>query len=159
MPPRCHINRCTSQEAHGGGTSRNPFPDPHKHGGGFRSIFDGAIARVLTTCLCRRGFSAAGVMRPSDMSNVNIIVLSVVPVRALADQLRMHPVDVVKDVRARGYRLGSIRGAVGRWTMALRRNDAERYLDCRRWSFGRYRALEPDGIRDVLHQRPYCRLA
>jgi hypothetical protein len=69
------------------------------------------------------------------MSNANIIVLDdagAVPVRALADQLRMHPVDVVKDLRARGYRLGSIRGAVGRWTMALRRNDAERYLAERR---------------------------
>jgi micrococcal nuclease len=32
-------------------------------------------------------------------------------------------------------------------------------LDCRRWSFGRYRALEPDGIRDVLHQQPYRRPA
>ena len=29
-------------------------------------------------------------------------------------------------------------------------------LDCARWSFGRDRALEPDGIRDVLHQQPYC---
>jgi hypothetical protein len=69
------------------------------------------------------------------MSNANIIVLDdagAVPVRALADRLRMHPVDVVKDLRARGYRLGSIRGAVGRWTMALRRNDAERYLAERR---------------------------
>jgi hypothetical protein len=69
------------------------------------------------------------------MSNVNIIVLDdagAVPVRALADRLRMHPVDVVKDLRARGYRLGSIRGAAGHWTMALRRNDAERYLAERR---------------------------
>jgi micrococcal nuclease len=30
-------------------------------------------------------------------------------------------------------------------------------LDCRRWSFGRYRSLEPAGIRDVLRQEPYCR--
>jgi hypothetical protein len=44
----------------------------------------------------------------------------------------MHPVDVVKDLRARGYGLGSIRGAGGQWTMALRRNDAERYLAERR---------------------------
>jgi hypothetical protein len=44
----------------------------------------------------------------------------------------MHPVDVVKDLRDRGYRLGSIRGAVGRWTMALTRGDAERYLAERR---------------------------
>ena len=50
------------------------------------------------------------------MSNVNIIVLvdaEAVPVRALADRLRMHPVDVVKDLRGRGYTLGSIRGAAG----------------------------------------------
>jgi hypothetical protein len=92
-------------------------------------------ASRFTTCLYRRGSSAAGVMRPSDMSNVNIIVLSdaeAVPIRALADQLRMHPVDVVKDLRGRGYTLGSIRGAVGRWTMALTRGDAERYLAERR---------------------------
>jgi hypothetical protein len=44
----------------------------------------------------------------------------------------MHPVDVVKDLRGRGYTLGSIRGAVGRWTMALTRGDAERYLAERR---------------------------
>ena len=69
------------------------------------------------------------------MSNANIIVLDdagAVPVRVLADRLRMHPVDVVKDLRARGYRLDSIRGVVGRWTMALRRNDTERYLAERR---------------------------
>ena len=69
------------------------------------------------------------------MSNVNIIVLvdaEAVPVRTLADHLRMHPVDVVKDLRGRGYTLGSIRGAAGHWTMALRRNDAERYLAERR---------------------------
>ena len=38
------------------------------------------------------------------MSNANIIVLDdagAVPVRALADRLRMHPVDVVKDLRPR----------------------------------------------------------
>jgi micrococcal nuclease len=29
-------------------------------------------------------------------------------------------------------------------------------LDCRRWSSGRYRTLEPAGIRDVLRQEPYC---
>ena len=69
------------------------------------------------------------------MSNVNIIVLDdaeAVPVRTLADRLRMHPVDVVKDLRRRGYTLGSIRGTAGHWTMALRRNDAERYLAERR---------------------------
>jgi hypothetical protein len=44
----------------------------------------------------------------------------------------MHPVDVVKGLRGRGYRLGSIRGAAGHWTMALKRNDAERYLAERR---------------------------
>ena len=74
-------------------------------------------------------------MRQSEMSNTNIIVLDdaeAVPVRALADRLRIHPVDVVKDLRGRGYRLGSIRGAAGHWTMALRRNDAERYLAERR---------------------------
>ena len=37
-----------------------------------------------------------------------------------------------KDLRGRGYTLGSIRGAAGHWTMALRRNDAERYLAERR---------------------------
>jgi hypothetical protein len=77
--------------------------------------------------------------RPSEMSNANIIVLDdaeAVPVRALADRLRMHPVDVVKDLRGRGYTMGSIRGAVGRWTMALRRNDAERYLAERREAAG-----------------------
>ena len=69
------------------------------------------------------------------MSNVNIIVLvdaEAVPVRTLADHLRMHPVDVVKDLRGRGYTLGSIRGGAGHWTMALTRNDAERYLAERR---------------------------
>jgi hypothetical protein len=69
------------------------------------------------------------------MSNANIIVLNdaeAVPVRTLADRLRMHPVDVVKDLRGRGYTLGSIRGGAGHWTMALRRNDAERYLTERR---------------------------
>ena len=73
--------------------------------------------------------------RPSEMSNAAIIVLAdaeAVPVRTLADRLRMHPVDVVKDLRGRGYRLGSIRGAAGHWTMALKRNDAERYLAERR---------------------------
>ena len=54
------------------------------------------------------------------MSNAAIIVLAdaeAVPVRTLADRLRMHPVDVVKDLRGRGHRLGSIRGerAIGRW--------------------------------------------
>jgi micrococcal nuclease len=29
-------------------------------------------------------------------------------------------------------------------------------LDCARWSFGRYRSLEPDGVRDVISQEPYC---
>ena len=85
--------------------------------------------------------SSAGAVLPPHcgetqaMSNANIIVLDdaeAVPVRALADRLRMHPVDVVKDLRGRGYTLGSVRGAVGRWTMALRRNDAERYLVERR---------------------------
>ena len=69
------------------------------------------------------------------MSNANIIVLAdaeAVPVRTLADHLGMHPVDVVKDLRGRGYTLGSIRGAAGPWMMALRRNDAERYLAERR---------------------------
>ena len=39
------------------------------------------------------------------MSNAAIIVLAdseAVPVRTLADRLRMHPVDVVKDLRGRG---------------------------------------------------------
>jgi endonuclease YncB( thermonuclease family) len=27
-------------------------------------------------------------------------------------------------------------------------------LDCQRWSFGRYRALEPDGVREIT---PHCR--
>jgi hypothetical protein len=69
------------------------------------------------------------------VSNANIIVLAhaeAVPVRTLADHLGMHPIDVVKDLRGRGYTLGSIRGAAGHWTMALRRNDAERYLAERR---------------------------
>jgi hypothetical protein len=69
------------------------------------------------------------------MSNRVVIVLAdaeAVPVRALADHLRMQRVDVVKDLRGRGYKLGSIRGAAGHWTMALRRNDAERYLVERR---------------------------
>ena len=69
------------------------------------------------------------------MSNRVIIVLAdaeAVPVRALADHLRMHRVDVVRDLRGRGYKFGSIRGAAGHWTMALRRNDAERYLVERR---------------------------
>ena len=29
-------------------------------------------------------------------------------------------------------------------------------LDCARWSFGRYRALEPDGVREIIHQAAYC---
>ena len=75
------------------------------------------------------------------MSNRVIIVLAdaeAVPVRALADRLRMHPVDVVKDLRGHGYALGSIRGAAGQWTMALRRNDAERYLAERRKTGARH---------------------
>jgi hypothetical protein len=78
-------------------------------------------------------------MRQIEMSNANIIVLDdaeAVSVGALADRLRMHRVDVVKDLRGRGYTLGSIRGAVSRWTMALRRNDAERYLAERREAAG-----------------------
>jgi hypothetical protein len=91
----------------------------------------------FTTCCLPAGSFAACVEALSgrEMSNVNIIVLDdaeAVPVRALADRLRMHPVDVVKDLRGRGYRLGSIRGAAGHWTMALKRNDAERYLAERR---------------------------
>jgi hypothetical protein len=69
------------------------------------------------------------------MSNRVIIVLAdgeAVPVRALADRLGMRTVEVVKDLRRRGYVLGSIRGAAGQWTMALKRNDAERYLAERR---------------------------
>ena len=30
-------------------------------------------------------------------------------------------------------------------------------LDCARWSFGRYRSLEPAGVRDLIQQEPYCR--
>jgi chaperonin GroEL (HSP60 family) len=81
-------------------------------------------------CMCRIEQTSQ-----SEMSNAAIIVLAdaeAVPVRTLADRLRMHPVDVVKDLRGRGYRLGSIRGAAGHWTMALKRNDAERYLAERR---------------------------
>ena len=29
-------------------------------------------------------------------------------------------------------------------------------LDCARWSHARYRRLEPDGVRDIIHQAPYC---
>jgi hypothetical protein len=71
------------------------------------------------------------------MSNDNIIALAdadAAPVRALADHLRMHPVNVVKDLKSRGYALGSIRGATGQWTKALARGDAERYLAERRSS-------------------------
>jgi hypothetical protein len=81
-------------------------------------------------CMCRIEQT-----RSSEMSNAAIIVLAdaeAVRVRTLADRLRMHPADVVKDLRGRGYRLGSIRGAAGRWTMALKRGDAERYLADRR---------------------------
>ena len=70
-----------------------------------------------------------------EMANNNIIALAdgyAVPVRALADHLRMHPVDVAKDLKSRGYAQGSIRSAAGQWTKALRRNDAERYLAERR---------------------------
>ena len=70
------------------------------------------------------------------MSNRIIIVLDdaeAVPVRALADPLgAAPPLDIVKDLRGRGYALGSIRGAASHWAMALRRNDAERYLAERR---------------------------
>ena len=44
-----------------------------------------------------------------EMANNNIIALAdgdAVPVRALADHLRMHPVDVAKDLKSRGYALG-----------------------------------------------------
>ena len=54
------------------------------------------------------------------MSNANIIVLDDaegVPVRALADRLRMHPVDVVKDLRAAdtGWARSAAQSAGGRW--------------------------------------------
>ena len=29
-------------------------------------------------------------------------------------------------------------------------------LDCRRWSSGRYRPLEPDGVREIIRQASYC---
>ena len=29
-------------------------------------------------------------------------------------------------------------------------------LDCRRFSHGRYRALEPEGVREIIAQAPYC---
>ena len=29
-------------------------------------------------------------------------------------------------------------------------------LDCARWSSGRYRKLEPDGVREIIHQAHYC---
>ena len=67
-----------------------------------------------------------------DIAIMSTKGMSVTAARMPADQLRMHPVDVVKDLRGRGYTLGSIRGAVGRWTMALTRGDAERYLAERR---------------------------
>ena len=85
--------------------------------------------------LSARFFPRSAPMRSGKMSNRVIIVLAdaeAVPVRALANRLRMHPVDVVKDLRGRGYTLGSIRGAAGHRTMALKRNDAERYLAERR---------------------------
>ena len=77
--------------------------------------------------MCRSFERARNVQRQHHRSRAEAV-----PVRTLADHLRMHPVDVVKDLRGRGYTLGSIRGAAGQWTMALRRNDAERYLAERR---------------------------
>ena len=41
MPPRCHVNRCISQEARGGGTTRNPFPTRISVVDGSRSVFSG----------------------------------------------------------------------------------------------------------------------
>ena len=29
-------------------------------------------------------------------------------------------------------------------------------LDCAHWSSGRYRKFEPDGVREIIHQAPYC---
>jgi micrococcal nuclease len=29
-------------------------------------------------------------------------------------------------------------------------------LDCAHWSMGRYRRLEPDGVREIIRQAPYC---
>ena len=29
-------------------------------------------------------------------------------------------------------------------------------LDCARWSSGRYRRLEPGGVRDIIRAAPYC---
>jgi micrococcal nuclease len=29
-------------------------------------------------------------------------------------------------------------------------------LDCAHYWHGRYRALEPDGVREIVHQAPYC---
>jgi endonuclease YncB( thermonuclease family) len=29
-------------------------------------------------------------------------------------------------------------------------------LDCAHWSSGRYRKLEPDGVREIIHAAPYC---
>jgi hypothetical protein len=85
-----------------------------------------------------------------EMSNDNIIALTdadAVPVRALADHLRMHPVNVVKDLKSRGYALGSIRGATGQWTKALARGDAERYLAERRSSLPPSADVEGEGRR------------
>ena len=31
-------------------------------------------------------------------------------------------------------------------------------LDCARWSGSRYRALEPAGVREIIHQQSYCRV-
>ena len=75
------------------------------------------------------------------MANDNIIALAdAVPVRALADHLRMHPVDVTKDLKSRGYALGSIRGAAGQCTKALTRNDAE--------------SISPSAVRPARHNHP-----
>jgi hypothetical protein len=95
-----------------------------------------AVSRSTTCCLparfCRcmyRSFERArNVQRQHHRSGRR----RGCPRKELADHLRMHPVDVVKDLRGRGYTLGSIRGAAGHWTMALTRNDAERYLAERR---------------------------
>jgi len=29
-------------------------------------------------------------------------------------------------------------------------------LDCQRFSYGRYRQLEPEGMRGIIRQAPYC---
>ncbi|MCZ8107234.1 MAG: hypothetical protein O9972_56385 [Burkholderiales bacterium] len=57
--------------------------------------------------------------------------------------------------QTRGREVGVCRNARGQDVAALVVAQGLA-LDCRRYSGGRYRAIEPAGVRRVLMQKPYC---